>query len=133
MSISSAGGQNWDGTPHNPVVFERCDVNGSYAGGSTSFDLFLDAGSVVANGTQLRVSYDFTGNGSWDRVETYRYFATDPVPGWEHYTQTVGLHSSSGSLASFANGKVRVEIWNAIGNGPTTLGTASQSHVRLPF
>ncbi len=133
VAISSAGGQNWDGTPHNPATFNACGVNGSYAGGATSFDLFLEAGTVVANGTQVRVSYDFTGDNTWDRVETYRYFATDPVAGWEHYTQAAGLHSSSGALASFSNGKVRVEVWNAIGNGTTTLGTANQSYVRLPF
>ncbi|HCT79262.1 MAG TPA: glycoside hydrolase, partial [Micromonosporaceae bacterium] len=131
-SISSAGGGNWDGNPRNPTVFTACGLNGSGAG-STSFDLFLDAGGTVANGTQVRVSYDLTGNGSWDRVETYRYFATDPVAGWEHYTQTVGLQGSSGALGTFSNGKVQVEIWNAIGNGPTTLGTANQSFVRMPY
>lgn len=133
VAIPSAGGQNRDGTPHHPVTFTACGVNGSYSGGATAFDLFLDAGTTVANGTQLRASYDFTGNGSWDRVETYRYFATDPVPGWERYRQTTGLHSSSGTLASFSNGKVLVEVWSAIGNGPTTLGTANQSYLRLPF
>jgi hypothetical protein len=131
-TISSAGGANWDGTPHNPLVYTACGLNGSGAG-TTSFDLFLDAGTTVANGTQIRVSYDLTGNGSWDRVETYRTFATDPAPGWEHYTQAVGLQSSSGALGAFVNGKVQVEIWNAIGNGTTTLGTANQSWVRMPY
>lgn len=87
----------------------------------------------MANGSQVRVSYDLTGNGSWDRVETYFYFATDPVAGWEHYTQGSGLKSATGSLGAFSNGKVQVEIWNAIGNGTTTLGRANQSFVRMPF
>jgi endoglucanase Acf2 len=131
-TISSAGGSNWDGTPHNPLVYTACGLNGSGTG-ATSFDLFLDAGTTVANGTQVRISYDLNGDGSWDRVETYRYFATDPVAGWEHYTQAVGLQSSSGTLGPFVNGKVQIEIWNAIGNGTTTLGTANQSWVRMPY
>ena len=61
------------------------------AGGATAFALAVDSGTAVGNAAQLRVSYDLTGNGSWDRVETYRYFATDPVSGAENYTQRVGL------------------------------------------
>jgi hypothetical protein len=93
----------------------------------------VDAGTTVANGQQIRVSYDLTGDGSWDRTETYRYFATDPVAGYEHYTHSLGLKSSSGSLGDMVNGKVRVEVWNAIGNGPSTLGTGDTSFVKIPF
>jgi hypothetical protein len=132
VAISSAGGGTWDGTPHNPLVFTATGLTGTFTGGATAFDLFLDAGTGVGNGTQVRVSYDLTGNGSWDRVETYRYFATDPVAGWEHYTQAVGLVSSSGALGNLANGQVRVEVWNAIGVGSTNLGVGNQSFVRLP-
>lgn len=91
------------------------------------------AGTAVANGQQVRVSYDRTGDGSWERTETYQYFATDPVPGYEHYTQARGLKSATGSHGNLVNGKVRVEVWNAIGNGPSTLGTGNQSAVRIPF
>ncbi|MGO4422145.1 1,3-beta-glucanase, partial [Streptomyces sp. MCAF7] len=79
------------------------------------------------------ISYDLTGDGSWDRTETYQYFATDPVTGYEHYTQARGLKSAIGSLGNLSNGKVRVEVWNAIGNGGSTLGTGNQSYVRIPF
>ena len=46
----------------------------------------------------MSVAYDLTGDGTWDRTEVYRYFATDPVPGDEHYTEAVGLVRSSGAL-----------------------------------
>ena len=87
-----AGGRTATTTarPTNPQVFTATGLNLTYAGGQTAFDLFLDAGTAVGNGVQARVSYDLTGNGTFDRVETYRYFATDPVPGYEHYTQTAG-------------------------------------------
>jgi len=105
----------------------------AYGGGATTFDLLVDAGSGVGDAPEVRVSYDLTGNGSWDRVETYKYFATDDVPGYQHYTQATGLLSSSGSLGNLAGGSVKVEVWNAIGQTDTKIGTGNQSLVKLPF
>lgn len=79
------------------------------------------------------MSYDRTGDGTWDRTETYNYFPTDPVPGYEHYTQSKGLMASTGSQGNLVNGKVKVEIWNAIGNGSSTVGIGNQSVVHIPF
>ncbi|MFD8379722.1 glycoside hydrolase family 16 protein [Streptomyces sp. NPDC059679] len=132
-TLPSAGGTNHDGTPYQPQTFLASGLNATYSGGATQFDLFVDAGTTVANGQQVRISYDLTGDGSWDRTETYQYFATDPVAGYEHYTQARGLKSATGSLGNLSNGKVRVEVWNAIGNGGSTLGTGNQSYVRIPF
>ncbi|MEV6653298.1 glycoside hydrolase family 16 protein [Streptomyces sp. NPDC051219] len=132
-TLSSAGGANHDGTPHNPQTFTSAGITRKYTGGATEFDLFVDAGSTVANGQQVRVSYDRTGDGTWDRTETFNYFATDPVAGYEHYNQGKGLKSSTGSHGDLVNGKVRVEVWNAIGNGASTVGTGNQSFVRIPF
>ncbi|QDQ09959.1 glycoside hydrolase family 16 protein [Streptomyces spectabilis] len=131
--LAPAGGTNHDGTPNAPQTFTATGVNGTHDGGATQFDLLVDAGSTVANGQQVRVSYGRTGDGSWDRTETYRYFATDPVPGYEHYTQVQGLKSATGEHGTMRGGTVRVEVWNAIGNGPSTLGTGNQSFVRIPF
>ncbi|MDT0443053.1 glycoside hydrolase family 16 protein [Streptomyces johnsoniae] len=133
VTLASAGGGNHDGTPHQPQTFTASNVTGAYNGGATAFDLFVDAGTSIANGQQVRVSYDRTGDGSWERVETYAYFATDPVPGWEHYTEARGLRSASGSHGNLAGGRVRVEVWNAIGGGTSALGTGNQSFVRIPY
>ncbi|MEH0985982.1 glycosyl hydrolase [Micromonospora sp. CPCC 205556] len=132
-TVAGAGGANHDGTPTNPLVFTTTGLNLAHAGGQTTFDLFLDAGPAVGNGVQARVSYDLTGNGSFDRVETYRYFATDPVTGYEHYTQNAGLLSAVGSLGNLSNGTVKVEVWSAIGANPTTLGIGDRSFVKLPY
>lgn len=133
VTLASAGGANHDGTPHQPQVFTAGGITRDYNGGSTTFDLLVDAGTTVANGQQIRVSYDHTGDGSWDRTETYHYFATDPVPGFEHYTHARGLQSATGSHADLDNGRVRVEVWNAIGNGTSTLGTGNRSTVTIPY
>ncbi|MEV4481309.1 glycosyl hydrolase [Micromonospora coxensis] len=133
VTVAGAGGANRDGTPTNPLVFTSTGLDMTYAGGQTTFDLFLDANQAVGNGVQTRVSYDLTGDGTFDRVETYRYFATDPVPGYEHYTQNSGLLSSTGALGNLSNGTVKVEVWSAIGVHPTTLGIGDQSFVKLPY
>ena len=132
-TIASAGGTNHDGTPFQPLVYTSGPLTMTFTGGAATFDMFVDAGTAVGNGQQVRLSYDLTGNGSWDRVETYRYFATDPVPGFEHYTQTMGLFGATGTLGNLSNGRVRLEVWSAIGNAPSTLGIGNQSVVRLPF
>lgn len=133
MTVASAGGGNHDGSPHSPQTFTATGITRAYDGGSTQFDVFADSGTTIANGQQVRVSYDRTGDGSWDRTETYHYFATDPVNGYEHYTQAKGLMSSTGSHGNLVNGKVKVEIWNAIGNGTSTVGVGNQSVVHIPY
>ncbi|HBF82840.1 MAG TPA: 1,3-beta-glucanase [Streptomyces sp.] len=133
VTVASAGGGNYDGTPHSPQTFTATGVTRAYDGGSTQFDVFADSGTTIANGQQVKVSYDRTGDGTWDRTETYQYFATDPVPGYEHYTQAKGLKASTGSHGNLVGGTVKVEIWNAIGNGPGTVGVGNQSFVRIPF
>ena len=66
-------------------------------------------------------------------METYRYFATDPVVGYEHYTADRQLLSSTGTMGNLTKGTIKVEVWNAIGNQPTTLGVGSLSRVDLPL
>ena len=99
----------------------------------------MDAGTNIANGTQIRISYDFNGDGVYDRVETYRYFAEDNGIGWQTYTQAAGLGSATGSFANLVNGTVKVELWNAIGKAPVSLRTdasatdGQQSKIQIPF
>jgi hypothetical protein len=133
VAIPAAGPGEHQNTPTNPVVFTATGLSGTYNGGASTFDLFVDAGALVAHAPQVRISYDLTGDGTWDRVEVYRYFATDPVTGYEHYTQASGLASATGSLANLANGQLRVEVWNALGANATTLGIGNQSRVVLPY
>ncbi|MFE0202906.1 glycosyl hydrolase [Streptomyces sp. NPDC058985] len=134
-TLPSAGGTNHDGTPYQPLVYEAKKVNGTYAAGaSTAFRIQVDAGNAVGLGQQARISYDLTGDGSFERTETYRYFATDPVTGWETYSESSGLKSATGTLGNLTGGTVRLEVWSAIGNAPAKLrnGTAD-STLTIPF
>jgi hypothetical protein len=134
-TVPSAGGTNNDGTPKNPLVYEVKNVKGALKPGSaTAFDFKVDAGTSVGHAQQARVSYDLTGDGTIDRVETFRYFATDPVPGWEAYSSArQGLHSASGALGDLDGGTIRVEVWSALGNGPSTVQVGSGSVLTIPF
>ncbi|MEU2163709.1 glycosyl hydrolase [Streptomyces sp. NPDC019208] len=134
-TIPSAGGANRDGTPYNPLVYEVKNVNGTLkAGSGTAFTLKVDAGTHVGYAQQARVSYDLTGDGTFDRVETFRYFATDPITGWEDYSSArQGTHSASGTLGDLDGGTVRVEVWSALGNGPSTLQVGTGSVLTIPF
>lgn len=138
-TIPADNGTTFDGTPNNPLIYRVTGVNGAFNGGSTQFNLFVDAKTAVGNGVQLQVLYDFTGTGTFSRIETYHYFATDAVTGFESYTQSKGLESSSGSFANLSNGTIEIKVWNAIGTNPSFLNTSatsaqgSQSIIVIPF
>ncbi|MFB6553757.1 glycosyl hydrolase [Streptomyces sp. NPDC056405] len=134
-TIPSAEGRNHDGSPNKPLVYEVKGVNATLkSGASTTFRLPVDAGTAVGLGQQARVSYDLTGDGTFDRTETYHYFATDPVSGWEEYNQTRGLKAATGSLGNLNGGTVRLEVWSAIGNASALLRTGSDtSMVVIPY
>ena len=108
----------------------------------TEFALYLDAGSHVANGTQARISYDFDGDGTFDRIETYWVFATNDLPGWEVYTQDgghhAGLREAVGAFSDFAGGTLQLEVWNTFGGADVAMLTDAtaagvQSWIRIPF
>ncbi|WP_374940132.1 glycosyl hydrolase [Streptomyces finlayi] len=134
-TIPSAGGTNRDGTPHNPRVYEVKNVRGALkAGSGTAFTFKVDAGANVGYAQQARVSYDLTGDGTFDRVETFRYFASDPITGWEDYSSArQGALSASGTLGDLNGGTIRVEVWSALGNGPSTLQVGKGSVLTIPF
>ena len=133
VSLPSAGGVTSDGTPPNPVTFRTCGVSGTPTGAATAFTIQVDAGTAIGNGIQARVSYDPTGDGTYSRVETYRYFATDPLPGYETYTAAQGLQSASGTPTALSGGCVRLELWNAIGGAPTAVRVGGQSRLEIPL
>jgi len=137
--IPADNGTTFDGTPHNPLIYLIKGVTGTFSGGGTQFNLFVDAKTAVANGVQLQVLYDLNGSGTFGRTETYHYFATDNVTGFQSYTQSAGLESGSGSLGNLSNGTIEIKIWNALGNNPSFLNAGatsaqgSQSVIVLPF
>jgi len=123
------------------LVYQITGVNGTYTSAPTLFSFFVDAGTAVGNGVKAEIRYDFDGNGSDDRVETYNYFATNPVVDWETYTETSfgGMQTATGSYSNLSNGTIQIHLWNAIGAATSevrtsaTSGEGQQSQLILPF
>ncbi|MGW7412347.1 glycosyl hydrolase [Streptomyces sp. NPDC054863] len=134
-TLASAEGVNRDGTPYRQTSYEIKKVTGKLAAGAaTRFRLRVDAGTTVGLAAQVRVGYDLTGDGTFDRTETFRYFATDPVPGWEEYTQAAGVRSATGAPGDLVGGTVRLEIWNALGNAASQVQTGTEGAVlTIPY
>jgi len=133
VSVNPADGQTRDGEPYRPIVFAGSGLTMAFSGGSTAFSLAVDAGESVGSATQLRISADLTGDGSWDRVETYQYFATDPIPDAEQYTQAAGILTADGAWGDLTNGVIKVEVWAALGDTSSTLDLGEASFVTLPM
>ena len=122
------------GNPVQPLSYTLDGLNGQFDGSALRFNFPIDAGTDVAEGVQFRISYDFDGDGRFDRVETYNFHATDAANGWEAYTDAKGLSAASGEMADMAGGSIKVELWRAIGDGTFEVETGSaQSYVDLPF
>jgi len=139
-SATGAGGVNHDGVPTNALVYSISGLTATFnSAQSTQFTLYVDAGAHPGDAIQTRISYDFTGDGTFDRIETYRYFATNDLSGWEPYMQSQGLVSASGSFANLSNGRIRIEVWTALGTQAIQLRTSAsaadglQSRIIVPF
>jgi hypothetical protein len=134
VTLASSGGTNHDGVPHAAASFTLENVMAHHlASETTGFGLLVDAGAGVGDAVQAAISYDFDGNGSVDRTETYRYFATDDVAGPQVYGSGQGLQSVSGAaLQDLAGGMVKVDLWTALGAHPITVDLAASS-LDLPF
>ncbi len=122
------------GTPVQPLTYTLDGLNGQFDGSALQFRVPVDAGTDVAEGVQFRISFDFDGDGRFDRVETYNFHPTDAVDGWETYAQDKGLFSQSGAMADMVGGSVKVELWRAIGDGHFSVqADSADSFVDLPF
>jgi hypothetical protein len=138
-TIPAAGNGNHIGTPNNPLIYVISNVNGTYNSGSTSFSLYIDSLTAVGNAIQARVSYDLNGDNTYDRVETYNYFPTNDVVGYETYTQAQGQSSPTGSHGTMTNGKVKLELWTVFSNSTAlirtsaTSGEGQQSRITIPY
>ncbi|MDQ0314756.1 glycosyl hydrolase [Amorphus orientalis] len=120
----AAAAQHSVGTPEAPTTWVIDDLTGTSTGAATSFNLPIDAETGVGNATELRISMDYDGDGTVDRVETYNYFPTDAASGTETYAEDRGLFSATGDVGDFDGGSVTVEIWNAFGSDDVILDPA---------
>ena len=134
VTLASSNGANHDGPPHDTASFTLENVTAAYLAGDTpGFKLMVDAGAHVGDAVQAEISYDFDGNGTFDRTETWRYFATDDGTGWQAYDSGAGPNAVSGAaMQNLVGGAVKVDLWTAIGTHPVAVDVADSS-LDLPF
>jgi len=102
-------------------------------------DLFVDGGATPNLALGVRVSYDWTGDGVWDRVEYLRAIQTDPFSGFEEFSLMAtgaGLIRSTGTqYISLNNGNIELSMWSAANSGDVQMQvrTNQGSWLKIPF
>ena len=99
--------------PAAQLALESGPLYGKWARGATRFQLHLDSQERSCPNLQLQLSYDFEGDGRVDRVERYRPFATDNRPGWQVFSEQIGLREAQGEMRDFEGGKLVAIVLNA--------------------
>lgn len=66
---------------------------------------------------QAAISYDWTGDGNWDRTEIFKFFATNPTVGYEEYKTSVVVSTSGAEYQALKGGSVRIQLWAALPDG----------------
>ena len=135
IALSSAPVNRTD-VPVQPLVFQWTEITAKHAGTQGEIQLAVNAGKNIGTGSRARLVYDFDGDGTTDRVETFGLFATDPIPTtYESYRsnrQKLDENLSHGEMKDFQGGSVRLEFWKCFGEGDVSL-ELSESSVKLPW
>ena len=122
--------------PLDPIVFELRGLNGKHNQANGKFTLSVNAGEHIGIGSRARIRYDFDGDGTADRIETFSLVATDPVESsWETYSDSshpLDTKLSHGEKKDFKDGIVTLEFWKCFGDGQLQLDLKSSS-VELPI
>ena len=140
VNVPSAAGGNHYMEPVNPLVYSMSNLNADYKEGMTAYQLYFDTlTEVVGTALMVRISYDFDGDGNWDRMEKSPTYALNPVQNeWERFTQTDrGTLTITGSdYQNFHKGSLRIEIWNQLGTADTKVkvnAPSDYSRLALPY
>ncbi|WP_280770704.1 glycoside hydrolase family 16 protein [Salipaludibacillus daqingensis] len=121
------------------LTYEIDNVSGEYNGsGNTLANLYLN-GLDIALDFVAKASYDFNGDGNWDRTEETPWLATDgntESESYEEFTQEFTQNVTGDSYSEFTNGKIRVEVSLAIGGSDGELKVNAPdeaSSIELPY
>jgi len=104
----------------------------------TRFSLWVDAGTTAGRAIEARISYDFENDGTFDRVETFKYKALDAVDGlFEKYASDVaGYFLITGdSYRNMTDGLIQLELWQPIGTSAADVivRVGESSPIFLPY
>lgn len=103
-------------------------LEGSFRGGATRLRVRLDAGTRAGLHPVVKLSYDFNGDGHWERSELSAPLPLDDREGWQSFDIDT-LVGSEGPLQDFRGGRVRFELVDADG----VQLDADGSYLYLPY
>jgi len=117
------------------LVFENTNVTGifnsTFNNGTTMFSLKVALPADITQSSEViaEVSYDFDGNGTWDRVETYDFFklsvnasSNSSLGSFMDYLgNQTNLINVVGQFTDLKNGSVRLRVWSPSGNSTVLL------------
>jgi len=114
------------------VTFSKDNLFGNWTHNSTEFFFRIDAGSGVGSTAAAEISYDFDGDGTFDRVEVYGIFATDASPGFETWHGSDNSTANvTGDFDNMKGGSIRLRIWQAFGDHDMVLLSGAPSNSSL--
>lgn len=137
LSIPSSENNRHDQVPGTEFVlsFQTEGLYGTYKSGlNTVFTSYLDS-PTWGIGIQCLISYDFDGNGSWDREELLPLFPTDAIVGsYERFHET---GRSPQPFKDLKGGKIRVQFWSTYpreGTPRVRIGSENEaSRIQVPY
>ncbi|ADU28972.1 family 16 glycosylhydrolase [Evansella cellulosilytica] len=115
------------------------NVTGSYDGSGIAVgELFLN-GLAVGIGIDARVSYDFNGDGNWDRTEEMDMMPTDgntTSETYEKFTRNLTHQVTGQEYQDFNSGAIKIEIWMRFGSSEAEVkvnAPEEASKITLPY
>eukprot|EP01119_Soliformovum_irregulare_P020380 TRINITY_DN658_c0_g1_i2.p1 TRINITY_DN658_c0_g1~~TRINITY_DN658_c0_g1_i2.p1 ORF type:complete len:1156 (-),score=353.75 TRINITY_DN658_c0_g1_i2:65-3532(-) len=112
-------------------------LSGTFTGDTSKLMLTPTQSGTGAAITAI-VSYDWNGDGTWDRTETYPPFTptANPATGYAGAATVTGA-----GFANLVNGTVRLQVWQSTPSADSVVsllaGTSQQngltSHVKIPY
>jgi PKD repeat protein len=104
------------------------DPSRSYVTNTTMLSIWVDQNTSLGAVGLCEVSYDFTGDGTWDRNETFGVLSPDPLVGYENFNfldPSMRFPPPAGIVGEayqpLVRGTVLVQLWTSI--GPINNGT----------
>jgi len=116
------------------VSLQLTKLTGIYNNYFTVVHFWVDSGMQFQS-LNLEISYDWTGDGTWDRIETVKpLLLSAGNQRWAVLADANGLQSVNGVWNNLFRGSVQIKMW-VIGNStfPAFVGADSKSYITIPF
>ena len=138
LSLEAGTEEAIDVVEQEGVLTYKIDhVNGEYDGsGHALAELYLNAGIVPGIATSAIVSYDFDGDGEWDRTEKSEQMNTNDLDSYERFERELTIEINGQDYSDFSNGSIMIEIYPLFGSDNVEVkvnAPSDTSKIILPY